>query len=79
MPMQAQREGEGITPTHIHPAVGGCGSSASRFGPFYPRERPDSCSAGGWLKPVWTDTEHLTPHRHSIPGPSSQYGIRILT
>ena len=47
--------------------------------PPYPWERRDSCCAWGWLGPVWTDTEILTPHRHSIPGPSSQYGIRRLT
>ena len=40
MPMQAQRGGEGIAPTHIHPALGGCGSEASRFGLFNPGKDP---------------------------------------
>ena len=36
MSMQAQRGGEGIAPTPIHPSLGACGSSVSRFGPFTP-------------------------------------------
>ena len=42
--------------------------------PLYPREkdlepivREDEWDSG----PVWTGAENLTPHRDSIPGPSS--------
>jgi len=46
--------------------------SAARPGLLYPRETPGTHCTGGWLVPrAGLEGRKISPHRHSIPGPSS--------
>ena len=59
----------------VRPIVGVEEVSGGRQAPvtLYPRKDPvPIVQEAGWAPgPVWTSAENLTPHRDSIPGPSS--------
>ena len=48
---------------------------------IYPLERPGTYFIGGWVFPraLWKDKENLSPHRDSIPGPSSPWRVAVPT
>ena len=64
MPMQPQRGGGGIDPTHSQPRrQKGCGWSAPSSGRFTPGKHPAPIvQEAGWASgPAWTGTENLAP------------------
>ena len=53
---------------------------AARPGLLYPRERPGTNYTGDWVGPrAGLDGWKISPHRDSIPGPSSPYSVAIPT
>jgi hypothetical protein len=75
----AHRGSRGIAlPYHDPSTRRGWGVSVMPRPLFTPLERP--VQEVGWAPgPVWTGAENLTPHRDSIPGPSSPWPVTILT
>jgi hypothetical protein len=78
----AHRGSRGIAvPFHDHGTIRGWGVSVSPRPLFAPGKEPvPIVQEAGWAPgPVWTGAENLTPHRDSIPGPSSLYQVAIPT